>query len=68
MIQHIVWLKEDKYTMRREKATTQIMGVQPYVYKLFKPRPILEAEGVIGLNRFFYKKVRKVRFLTFLII
>ena len=65
MIQHIVWLKEDKYTMRREKATTQIMGVQPYVYKLFKPRPILEAEGVIG---FFYKKVWKLRFSTFLII
>ena len=28
---------------------------QPYL-NLFKPRPILEAEGVIGLNRVFLQK------------
>ena len=42
-------------------------GVNPKK-SLFKPKPILEAEGVIGLNGFFYKKVWIVRFSTFMIM
>ena len=37
------------------------------LFKPIKPRPILDAEGVIGLNRFNSKKVWKVLFSTFLI-
>ena len=33
------------------EADFQLGGGQPYL-NLFKPIPILEAEGVIGLNRF----------------
>ena len=33
------------------KDVLELGGGQPYL-NLFKPIPILEAEGVIGLNRF----------------